>query len=80
MGLVGSPVDPASSPDGYRCRAGTAVEVAAVEPIDENLCLSDVSAQRGCFQPHRACSAVPAGDILAFHTAQPGGHLAQLTA
>jgi hypothetical protein len=37
-----------------------------------------VSAQRGCFHPHRACPAVPAGDILAFHPGQLASHLAQL--
>jgi hypothetical protein len=42
------------------------------------LCLSDVSAQRGCFKPHRACSAIPAGDILAVDPGQLVGHLAQL--
>jgi hypothetical protein len=55
-----------------------AAEVAALQPIDENLCLSDVSAQSGCLQPHRGCSAVPAGDILAFDPSQLGGHLVQL--
>jgi hypothetical protein len=41
-----------------------AAQVAALQPVNENLCLLNVSAQRGCFNPHRACPAVPAGDIL----------------
>jgi hypothetical protein len=44
------------------------------------LCLLDVSVQRGCFHAHRACAPVPAGDILAFHPGQLGGHLVQLMA
>jgi hypothetical protein len=48
-----------------------ATQAAALYPIDENLCLSDVSAQRGCFQPHRGCSAVRAGDILSSEITEP---------
>jgi hypothetical protein len=54
-------------------------QVAAVQPIDENLRLSDVSTQRGGLQPHRACPTVPA-NTLAFHPGQLGGHFVHLMA
>jgi len=62
-----------------RLGVSVAVQVTALQPIDEKLCLLYVSAQRGCFHAtHRACPAVPAGDILAFHPGQLGGHMVQL--
>jgi hypothetical protein len=39
-----------------------------------------VSARCGGLHPHRACPAVPAGDILAFHPGSLGGHLVELMA
>jgi hypothetical protein len=43
------------------------------------LCLCDVSAQSGYFQPFRGCSA-GGGDIPAFYPSQLMGHLTQLIA
>jgi hypothetical protein len=40
------------------------VQVSALKPVNQQPCLLDVSAKRGCFNPHRGCRGVPAGDIL----------------
>jgi hypothetical protein len=59
--------------------ARVAAQVAALKPINVPLCLCDVSAQSGCFQPFRACSAA-GGDIPAVYPNQLMGQLAQLVA
>jgi len=40
------------------------VQVSALKPVNQKTCLLNVSAQRGCFNPHRGCSGVPDDDIL----------------
>ena len=62
-----------------RLGVSVAVQVTALQPIDEKLCLLYVGAQCGCFHPHFACPAVPA-DTMAFRPSQLAGHLVQLMA
>jgi hypothetical protein len=82
MKLLGLPVQPRSafSTSWMLLCALVAAQVAALYPVDEDFCLLHVSAQRGCFHPHRASPAVPAGDILAFYPGQLFGRLVQLMA
>jgi hypothetical protein len=52
----------------------------ALESADENLCLVNVSAQRGRFAPEGGCPAVRAGDTVTFEPRQLAGHFLQLIA
>ena len=61
-------------------RLYVAVQVAALQPVNENLGLVDVSPQRGCFRPDGRRPAVGAGDILTVEPRQLVRHLVQLIA
>ena len=54
--------------------------VATAEPVTQNLCLVDLSAQRRRFQAHRACPGVSGSGVLAFDRGELAGHLVQLLA
>ena len=57
-----------------------AVQVMAFQPVNENLCLADVSSQRRRFAPDGRCPAIRAGGILPFEPHQPAGHFVELLA
>jgi hypothetical protein len=57
-----------------------AVQIPALQPVNQKLCFVNVSPQRSRFAPDGRCSAIRAGDILTFKPRQLAGHFVQLIA
>jgi hypothetical protein len=57
-----------------------AVQVTALEAVNESLCLVDVSPQRSRFAADGRCPAVRAGDTLTYKPRQLAGHFVPLIA
>jgi hypothetical protein len=79
------PFDPDVSPTTdtrrpARLRKSLVVEVTALQSVNENLGLANVSPQRSRLAPDGRCAAVRAGGILTFEPYQPAGHFVQLIA
>ena len=54
--------------------------VTPLEPLNETLCLVNVSPQGSCFVPGGRSPGVPAGRTVAFKPRQLAGHVVQLVA
>jgi len=69
-----------SSHRSARRRGFVVVQVTALYPVYENLCLVNFSPQRSRFAPDGLSPAARAGDIFTFEPHQLMGHLVHLTA